>query len=177
MLKKTVTMNAVLPIVLLSLITSATQAQTIELPKKNGRIFYEIVDSTVQGRTKLQLYNASKLWVFNYFKQVEGVIHIDNPDDGMIVGTGTFRFDVKAMIGFQPNRCFYTFTITAKDNKYRIQVYDLVVATDSEQKERFPLEDPRPFYKYERYAAGVNSEVERLVASIQYSMQERPDDF
>jgi hypothetical protein len=96
-----------------------------QLPTKDGKVFYEKIDSC--SLTKDQLYNKTKLWLANTFTDSKSVIEVDDKENGVIVGKGNFEFYYKYMTKVY-STCFYTIKINFKDSTYRIQLYNVSAA-------------------------------------------------
>jgi hypothetical protein len=95
-----------------------------QLPTKDGHVFYESIDTLTL--TKDQLYTKAKLWIANTFKDSKSVIEIDDKENGQIVGKGNFV--VNYTYALTPSTCRFNFTvrIDLKDNKYRLQLYNII---------------------------------------------------
>jgi hypothetical protein len=51
----------------------------VELPQKEGKILYEIIDS-IQGKTKDQLYVVARKWFVSTFKNSKSVIQTEDKE-------------------------------------------------------------------------------------------------
>lgn len=118
------------PILLIaSTIIYSSAAGQSDLPIKDGKIFYEIVDS-VQG-SATDLYNKSKLWFVEAFKSANAVIQLDDKENSTIIGKGYFSFTHN----LQPYEVWFTAKINVKDNRYRAQLYGVNVRAGSTRVE------------------------------------------
>lgn len=106
---------------LLPLCTNA-YSQDITVPLKDDKIFYEQVDS-VTGLSKDQLYTRAKLWMANAFASAKDVIQMDDKEAGLLVGKGHFNIHSTGL-GSATWPCNFTISLTAKDGKYRVQLYN-----------------------------------------------------
>jgi hypothetical protein len=93
-----------------------------ELPAKDGIVLYEIIDSSITA-SKSQLYDRAKIWFTNAFKDSKEVIQLDDKESGTIIGKGLFRFKP----GLTPYICNFSARIDCKDNRYRFQVYNILI--------------------------------------------------
>lgn len=109
--------------ILFFLIPSLLKAQ---LPVKDGKVFYETIDTT--SLNKEELYNVSKLWLANTFRDSKSVIEIDNKELGSIVGKGNFEIGASWMLTYTVLQCRFNIKIDIKDLKYRIQLYNFFLA-------------------------------------------------
>lgn len=96
-----------------------TNAQTF--PTKDGKVFYEHVDTAADG-TAAQLYDKAKIWLANIFNDSKEVIQVDNKESHTIIGKGLFQFTQT----MTPYNVRFTFQISTKDNRSRIQLYDIM---------------------------------------------------
>jgi hypothetical protein len=106
-----------------------------ELPTKNGIVIYEIIDSSITA-SKSQLYDRARIWFANAFKDSKEVIQLDDRESGSIIGKGLFKF----MPGLTPYICKFSARVDCKDNKYRFQVYDIVIESATTIKSEQPAE-------------------------------------
>lgn len=106
---------------LLSIFTTSTISYSQgELPAKDGKVVFESVDSSITA-TANELYSRSKLWLADAFRDSKEVIQLDDKENGTIMGKGNFEF-VQSLATYT---CYFSFKINTKDNKYRIQFYDI----------------------------------------------------
>lgn len=105
-------------LLLFSFYFSSISAQQ-ELPTKDGKVYYELIDSSV-GESSQLLYNKSKMWFAETFNDSKEVIQLDDKENNTIIGKGLFKFDQ----GFASYNCRFTVKIMCKDGKYRAQFYD-----------------------------------------------------
>lgn len=91
-----------------------------ELPSKEGKVFYEIVDSSVTGSAD-ELYSRARVWMANAFKDAQEVIQLDDKETHTLIGKGLFQF-IQTMATYS---VYFTVKIGTKDNKYRLQFYDI----------------------------------------------------
>lgn len=114
-------------LVTLSFILPAIAFAQPQIPTKDGKAFYEIVDSLPGA--KAELYNKSKVWFVNTFNSANAVIQLDDKEAGVIMGKGVTGFNAgNIMTGSIKQFINYTININVKDNKWRIQIYDIYVS-------------------------------------------------
>lgn len=85
----------------------------------------KVVD--VNGKSKDQLYDESKIWIAKNFKSANSVIQYENKTDGKILGKGAIPFPCEGFIdcsAFGKDKVNFTIQIETKDNKARIVVSD-----------------------------------------------------
>ena len=105
-------------------------ANVLSLPARNGAVFYEAVDSNFK-KDQINVYRSAKMWLADYFKDSKSVLQVDDQNLGELVGKGTFRFSVTYSGQEIPNWCRFTVKISCRNNKYRIQVYDIATRVES----------------------------------------------
>lgn len=102
-----------------------------QMPLKDGKVFYEVVD-TISNTSKADLYNKSKIWFVNTFNSAKAVLQMDDKEAGIIMGKGITPYNGGNVItGPMRNSINYTININLKDNKWRIQVYDIYVSNEN----------------------------------------------
>jgi len=86
----------------------------------------EIVD--IQGQTKDQLFEASKVWIAKSFKSANNVIQYQDRDSGTIIGKGNIQFPCEGFIdcgAFGKDRVNFTIQIDTKDGRARVSINDI----------------------------------------------------
>lgn len=122
-----------------TLIPSLLLAQAPVLPVKDGKVVYEHIDSSATA-SKEQLYYKARLWIAEQFIDYRSAIKFDDPAQGEIVGRYTFYFDYGSILT-QNTRCGFTIKVSCRDNKYRIQVYDIThTSTSIDNRRDLPME-------------------------------------
>ncbi len=89
----------------------------------------EIVN--LDGKSKDQIYEGSKVWIAKSFKSSNNVIQYQNPEAGSIIGKGNMQFPCKGFIdcgAFGNDRVNFTIQIEAKDNKARVSISDITAS-------------------------------------------------
>lgn len=99
-----------------------------QLPVKDGKVVYELIDSSLL-MTKNVIFDNAKLAVVELFVDANSVIQIDDKAKGEIVGKGRTKFTYRMLMTEIPNTANYTITISSRENKVRIKIYDIVVYT------------------------------------------------
>jgi len=116
-------------VILLVFITTSLFAQG-ELPTQNGRVVYELIDSSITA-TAADLYTKAKLWFANSFNDSKSVIQIDDAENNSILGKGNFQF-TQALETYVVK---FTVKVDTKDNKYRAQFYDITIEIGTRKKD------------------------------------------
>jgi hypothetical protein len=125
-------------LILFLLFFASYTAYSQELPVKDGKVFYEQVDS-LPGILQAEVYKRAKLWMVNAFKDAKEVIQLDDKETGDIVGKGLFRFSYRYMVTVE-SVCRFTIKISSRENKYRAQVYDIIIEQGT-QRVQSPMEE------------------------------------
>lgn len=107
-------MKIVLTLFLIICIADLCEAQG--MPLKDGKIVYELIDST--AAPKDELYDRVKRILPEYFTTIKDQMELDNKETGEIVLKSTVKITDRQYMPF-------TFSIRLKDNKFRLQVYDI----------------------------------------------------
>jgi hypothetical protein len=94
-------------------------------PVKHGAAFFDIVDSSMQGKSKQQIYQAIQATVADLFKNSKNVVRIDDVQEAHLMGKGVSKINYKYMTTSLQALMHFTFDIRAKDGKYRIQLSDI----------------------------------------------------
>jgi hypothetical protein len=163
-------------ILLLILYVITLNCYSQALPTREGKVFYEQVD-TATG-TKAELYQKAKLWFANAFKDSKSVIQVDDKDNGQIVGKG--NFDVPYKYGVNTSaQCNFTVKIDVKDNKYRLQIYNINYQWAIAGNATMSIEELKTAYKgryYEKIAPPTNEKVIALMQDCSKAMTAQKDD-
>lgn len=125
-----------IPLVLIITLNTAF-AQNNSIPLKDAETIYADTIYKIDSVTKSELYLRSKVWVSDYFKSSKAVIDLDDKENGMLICKGFQEITIHSVIGVAiTTRCYFTIRISSKDNKVRLNIYDV-------------------YYKnYEHYAGG-----------------------
>lgn len=164
--------------------TQNDTAQTDNIfPLKDNVIFYEVIDSTLKSISKEQLFTRAKTWVIRTFNYPRAVTEMDDKENGIIMGKGAFDY-VTPMVqmSIQRGTIKFTFKITVKDNKYRIQIFDLIRESNSSVSEWYQENKTKTKRKYiikqfEVINEKIKSIIEDFVLSIRDSSKANKDDF
>lgn len=160
-------------IALLVLFTSAIlHAQ--QIPTKDGKAFYEVIDSAAMG-SKQEIYHKARTWMAEAFKDAKEVIQLDDKENGELIGKGNFAWSTT----FTPYRCRFTIKISARENKYRVQVYDMIVVGGTKM-----IEYPVEWYIEHPKSPGsrgilksVHEGTEKMLTELKESMKKAADNF
>nr|WP_294993147.1 DUF4468 domain-containing protein [uncultured Sediminibacterium sp.] len=99
-----------------------------QLPTKDGKVVYELIDSSL-ALSKNVIFDNAKLAVVESFVDANSVIQIDDKVNGEIVGKGRTKFTYRMLMTEILNTANYTIAISSRENKVRIKIYDIVVYT------------------------------------------------
>lgn len=103
----------------------ATSPEMQQATKPIGDIT-EIVE--IDGQTKDQLYDASRIWIAKNFKSANNVIQHEDKSSGTLIGKGNIQFPCEGFIdcgAFGNDKVNFTIKIDTKDNKVRINLSDI----------------------------------------------------
>jgi hypothetical protein len=109
-----------------------------EIPRdKNGEISYTLIDSIKS--TKEALYFNAKSYIVDNFKSANDVIQLDDKDNFTIIGKGSTKTTIKVISGMLPfyfdYYLNYNLRIQSKENRYKIDIYNIVVKNYTEYGE------------------------------------------
>lgn len=145
-----------------------------QMPIKEGRVFYEDVDSMI-NISKVDLYNKSKIWFVNTFNNAKAILQMEDKDAGIIMGKGVAEFDAgNVLTGTLRNFITYTVNVNVKDNKYRIQIYDISVTNQSvtytpEYCLKYPKMNKKKLEK-------IDNNIQGLIASFKAALKKKSED-
>jgi hypothetical protein len=90
------------------------------------------VDST---RTKKELFNVSKVWISDTYKNGKAVIQMENEESGIILGKAVIKYEPSFFGTSVPARGYinYTIKISFKDGRYKYEFYDFIHEGSSNQ--------------------------------------------
>jgi Domain of unknown function (DUF4468) with TBP-like fold len=140
-----------------------------ELPVKDGKIYYELIDSAA-GVPASSFYAKAKLWFADGISDSSRVIKFEDKENNAIVGKG--RIDFYQGIGIY--RVFYTVKIMTKENKYRAQFYDFILMSGvmvTEDK----LEDYNKKKSYDKVKTKINTIMTTIMDDMKKGMSQKPD--
>lgn len=152
--------------ILLSVAFIQSHAQG-ELPAKEGKVLFEKVDS-IQATAK-DLKTRSEMWFAEAFRNSKEVIQSTN--DNTILGKGSFSFE-QAMVPFLVK---FSVKVDVKDNKYRIQFYDITYREGTRGATK-DMEDLNEKKGRDKLKNNISSQFNSLISSYQKAMSKK-DDF
>lgn len=141
-----------------------------EFPVKDGKVVYELVDSSVKGSAN-DLKARAKIWFANAFRDSKEVIQFDG--ENSVIGKGNFQFE-QSLVPFVIR---FSVKIDTKDNKYRAQFYDITYkeGTMGADKQIEGLNDKKGRDKLKN---NIKEKFESLLASISKAMSDpKSNDF
>lgn len=153
---------------ILILTVQVSSGQEIEnLVVKDGKVLYEKVDS-IQAIAK-DLKTRSEMWFAEAFRDSKEVIQ--STSDNTIIGKGNFSFE-QAMVPFLIK---FSVKVDVKDNKYRIQFYDITYR-EGRQGATKDYEGLNEKKGREKLKNNISSQFNSLIESYQKAMTKK-DDF
>jgi uncharacterized protein with TBP-like fold DUF4468 len=147
------------------------------VPMKEGRMFYEAIDSSFK-KSKTEVYKSAKLWFTDAFKDSKSVLQMDDKDLGELIGKGTFKYPVTSQ-GFTAEFwCQFTAKISCRDDKYRIQIYDIMTKGKS-AGDYYPAETIINSKESVPQIAlrEIDSRIKGILTTLQADMRAKPDTF
>lgn len=101
-----------------------TDTMTI-LPMKDNKVFYENVYQ-IDSISRNELYLRAKNVYLRLFPATKDVIQNEDKENGIIAGKGNTSFIEPGRFGLNfEQKIRFTLSITVKDYKYRIQLFDI----------------------------------------------------
>jgi hypothetical protein len=152
-------------------------AQDIIMPTKDGKIVFEFIHDSI-GKSKIDIYTAAKVWFVAAFNSSNDVLQMDDKENGLLIGKGIF-YIYSTGLGASRWPCYFTVSITAKDNKYLAEFINF-----SYGEGKFIVES-----LYEQYKKGkmkksigfmlteIKETVFILASSLREQMTKKPRDF
>jgi len=170
-MKKIILMNMFFAIVLLQNID--LKAQLPVDPDLKKIIYQEVVQ---QEGIKDTLYNRAISWINKFFENPQGITKVRDPENGKIIGSYRMRMQDTLLDGSKTLSNIIvvcTFTIEAKDGRYRYTLDDFYVPGSSKIPLEKWLDKTDPYYspKYEDYLKQVDQYVNRFITSLKEGMQ------
>lgn len=81
-------------------------------------------DSVIQAKDKTaeQIYTTVKAWVATSFNSANDVIQMDDPDNGILICKGNFKYDAPGGIMYEPMDGWvsYTLKIQVREGRYKV---------------------------------------------------------
>lgn len=147
-------------------------------PLKEGKVYYEQVDS-IPGISQEKIFSRAMLWVANSFNNSNVVNRLENTVEGEYLGKGSTDFDMPGAIVSQTGKIRFTFRISARDEKLRLQIYDLEIA-DNLYQFIYNIKDYKTVIKkrnHEKFVTFVNKIAPTLQADMVAFIQKSEDNF
>jgi hypothetical protein len=146
-------------------------AQDVQM--KDGKAFYEVIDSLVSG-DQTELYSKAKTFIVDLFKDANRVIQVDDKENGELVGKGNFSWG-----SLPPYVSDFSLRISCRNNKYRAQVYDFQVYGGTS---RMPV-NYNGFVEHPKKMGAktvlkhVDENVKEILENLRKKMHSAPDKF
>lgn len=138
-------------------------------PVKDGEAFFEVIDSSFQGKSQSQIYKAFQATIADLFKNSKNVVKLDDDQDGHMIGKGTTKVNYKYMGVGQQALMSFTFDFKAKDGKYRLQMNDFSFV--EEYRKYTMAEAPERKGIGHRVLEQAKTECDRIIALFQAGMR------
>lgn len=163
--------------VIMLMLPFGVAAQSEQLPKdEKGNVYFSEVFE-VPGKSVDQLFTSSKVFVAEAFKDANAVIKMDDRTSGILIGKGASKGQYKA-IGTVITTLEYTFKISMKEGRYRVEYYDW---TFGDAVTRLPVEmifEPGKNKKNMDGMAGlIIDTVNRLNGNLAEQVSKKHDDW
>ncbi|HPL03530.1 MAG TPA: DUF4468 domain-containing protein [Bacteroidales bacterium] len=170
-MRKIILINMFFAIVFLQNIN--LKAQVPVDPDTKKIIYQEVVQ---QDGIKDTLYNRAISWINKFFENPQGITKVREPENGKIIGTYRMRMQDTLLDGSKTLSnviVVCTFTIEAKDGRYRYTLDDFYVPGTSKIPLEKWLDKTDQYYspKYEDYLKQVDQYVNRFITSLKEGMQ------
>lgn len=136
-------------------------------PVKDGKVMYELTDSA--QATQKDLHTRAMAWFANAFRDSKEVIQVS--DENSIIGKGNFSFE-QAMVPFLIQ---FSVKVNVKDNKYRIQFYDITYREGRQGRVK-EIEELNEKKGRDKLKGNISSQFQSLIESFKKKMSEK-DDF
>lgn len=114
----------------------------LPINSETGKIEFQNV-ITIDGKSKDELYLASREWFAKTFTSSNAVLQLDDKEAGKLIGKGFADHYVK----LTPNaytsmkyRMYFTLSVDIKDNKYRYTISDITFKDDTFSSMNGPAE-------------------------------------
>lgn len=81
----------------------------------------------VPGRTKEQIYSATKIWIAETFNSAKAVIEDDDKESGRVIGNGLIQYPCSGFACFAKEdwKLGFTMRVDIKDQKFKITFLNL----------------------------------------------------
>lgn len=155
--------------ILLSVLLTTKCFGQNEMPTKEDKVLYEIIDSSITS-SGTDLHNRSKIWFANAFRNSKEVIRVDDKENGVLIGKGNFSFE-QSLVPFIVR---FSIKVNSKDNKYRIQFYEITYqeGTGGREKNAETLNEKKGRDKLKE---NINSKFADLILDFQTAMKNKID--
>ncbi len=119
-------------------------AQTVDslkfpLDADTHRVTYsEVVPA--RGTSQPELYTRGKLWFAGTFTSAKDVLQVEEKDAGILQGSGWQTIYTQVMGATAPDKLWYTVKITVKDGRYKYDITDLRLDSNTSGTGTTPIE-------------------------------------
>lgn len=140
------------------------------LPMENGIVTYSGVVQ-IDSLNKDQLYLLAKKWFVNTYKSAKAVIQLDDKENGVITGKGTFAFSSLV----NDTYIDHTISIFVKDGRYKYVLTNFIY----ENKDKsFDIENIPWGYGKKMICSTIDAKAKMIIASLEeYMKTPQKDDW
>ena len=170
-------MKKILLLLVLTAFTMNAQ-EKFDFPlNENGQIIFSEVVSA-EGKTKDDLYNNSKMFFVNIYKETQDKIKQDK-EASSVTDTQYSFMTIKANGSETKVKLFYTISIMSKDGKYKYEIKNIFIKSSAETtvEKMFDklasekaVENPKLMETLKAYYAEINSTIETIKSDIKKEM-------
>lgn len=84
----------------------------------------------VQGYSKEQIFNGTKIWIAENFKSAKAVLEYENKDSGTLIGNGIISYPCSGLecFGREDWKVPFTMRVDIKDQKFRLTFSNLYLS-------------------------------------------------
>jgi len=108
------------------LLLSFKSHSQVELPVKDGKVFYSSIENTDSSLTKKEVFDRLLLWIAKDYNNANEVIKLKDESQGIIVVKAGFNMKMP-IYSKEPNGLVsYTLTLSCKDGKYKYEISDFL---------------------------------------------------
>jgi hypothetical protein len=117
-------MKILVPLFCLITLAANAQTDTMHLPVKDGKVFYEEVVQLDSAYTKGKLFAAANQWALESFNNYKYVLQQSDKENGRITLKTNFDVTCKGpILSDITENVSFLINIDVKDGKYRAQLY------------------------------------------------------
>lgn len=161
--------------------TVSAQASDFKFDADSNVIFQDVIDLHDSLTTKEILYQKSKIWFANTYKDSKSVIQVDDMSTGHILGKGAYVFGTGMNL-------FYTVEVYVKNSKYKLYIHDIYFEYSPGSLESLTkvfrdykkhlIKNPKVAHRtYDFRLSGALSELNNLKFTLGSTLTNKKEDF